>query len=453
MTALKQFLLGLMLLGAVTYFGGGGTWASFNAETSNNGSSISSGTLTMSDQVNSAGACFTASSATANNVANCPAPLTIANVAPGNPTSTATITVMNTGSIDGSSLTLFGSYTNGMLNAPLTSGNPVTTLSVTNLEGPVNVNDTIVVANGPNTQSFSATSAAVPVTPPALPSTAVSFTVQKLLSAGGGAVSANATYPAGSTTVTDTSSNSNGSATAANNTDCYDRQTAGGTPTATKGDSLNFNPIVGNPFCSHALMYVQETTGGKNYCWYGATSVPGAATGLCAIPPIGMTVSTIVPLGAVSSIPITSMTLNGNISVGDTITVTSGTHTQNFVSAQNIAYGTTGVTSITITGSTVTTAAFPVGSTVVDLTATNAANSDILDTITNFDTSHGSSGRLQLAPISSSGILDATAPVQLAHGASRVFLIGLYMPSPAGTNQNYLQGLQSIFGLTWHLDQ
>jgi hypothetical protein len=450
--ALKQFLLGLMLFGAVTYFGGGGTFASFSAETSNNGTSISSGTLTMSDQINSTAACFTASSAIANNTANCPAALSISNVGPGNPISTATITVMNTGSIDGSSFTLFGSYTNGVLNTGLTNGNPVTTLSVANLEGPVNIGDTIVIANGPNTQSFSATSAAVPVTPPTLPSTPVSFGVQKLLPAGG-AVNANATYPASTTTVTDTSSNSNGSATAANNTDCYDRQTAGGTSTATKGDSLNFNPIVGNPFCSHALMYVQETTGGKNYCWYGAGSAPETTTGLCAIPTIGMTVSTIMPVGAVSSIPITSMTLNGNISTGDTITVTSGTHTQNFVSAQNISYGTAGVTSIAISPSSVTGTAFPVGSTVIDLTASNAANGDILNTITNFDTSHGSSGRLQLAPITTSGNLDTANPVQLAHGGSRVFLIGLYMPAPAGTNQNYLQGLQSIFGLTWHLDQ
>jgi expansin (peptidoglycan-binding protein) len=101
----------------------------------------------------------------------------------------------------------------------------------------------------------------------------------------------------------------------------------------------------------------------------------------------------------------------------------------------------------------VTGTAFPVGSTVIDLTASNAANGDILNTITNFDTSHGSSGRLQLAPITTSGNLDTANPVQLAHGGSRVFLIGLYMPAPAGTNQNYLQGLQSIFGLTWHLDQ
>jgi hypothetical protein len=51
MNALKQFLLGLMLLGAVTYFGGGGTFASFSAETANNGSSVASGTLTMSATV------------------------------------------------------------------------------------------------------------------------------------------------------------------------------------------------------------------------------------------------------------------------------------------------------------------------------------------------------------------------------------------------------------------
>jgi hypothetical protein len=36
---------------------------------------------------------------------------------------------------------------------------------------------------------------------------------------------------------------------------------------------------------------------------------------------------------------------------------------------------------------------------------------------------------------------------------TRTFIVGVYMPSPTGTNQNPLQGLSSTFGITWHLDQ
>ena len=36
---------------------------------------------------------------------------------------------------------------------------------------------------------------------------------------------------------------------------------------------------------------------------------------------------------------------------------------------------------------------------------------------------------------------------------SRTFQVGVYLPAPAGTNQNPLQGLASTFGMTWHIDQ
>jgi hypothetical protein len=47
--------------------------------------------------------------------------------------------------------------------------------------------------------------------------------------------------------------------------------------------------------------------------------------------------------------------------------------------------------------------------------------------------------------------------VQLNHFGSgtysRTFKVGVYVPAPAGINQNPLQGLQSSFGITWHIDQ
>jgi hypothetical protein len=80
------------------------------------------------------------------------------------------------------------------------------------------------------------------------------------------------------------------------------------------------------------------------------------------------------------------------------------------------------------------------------------------DTITNFNTMHnGALGKIQLYPVSSSGVLDTAASVQLSHFNSgtyaRTFQVGVYLPAPTGQNQNPLQGLISTFGITWHIDQ
>ncbi|MDX6425590.1 MAG: hypothetical protein QOD52_995, partial [Gaiellaceae bacterium] len=453
--ALKPYLLGLMLLGAVTYFGGGGTWASFSAETGNAGNSIASGTLTMSDTVTSA--CLSATASTNNNVNSaCGAAVTFGNVAPGIAAKTAALTIANTGSIDASSFSIFGSYVNATLSTAVSAG-PATSLTVKNLEGPIFAGHIVVLSSGANTQSFKATQS---VAPPASPTTPVTFTVS---APDGSPATATATYPAPpsavTTTVTDTSSNTDGTTTSTNNTDCYDKVTtvAGQGPTSTgvtvsKGDDLNFNPTLGNPFCSHAVLVLQETTGGRYYCWYGAGSptdpiLPAtgeAASGLCAIPIVGVTLSGALSYpSTVTSLPIAPTTLNGSISAGDQIVVTSGSHTETFTAAPaaNFLVGTTGVTSIPVTSQAVTTPAFPAGSTVVDQTASNAMNGDTASTITNFDTLHNSNGRIPLAPVTSSGSVNATAAVQLAHGDARTFLVGLYMPLPAGQNQNFLQGL------------
>ena len=84
-------------------------------------------------------------------------------------------------------------------------------------------------------------------------------------------------------------------------------------------------------------------------------------------------------------------------------------------------------------------------------------NPDTTDTLTNFDTAHNTIGRIQLFPVTANGTIDNAAPVELNHfntgTFSRVFQIGVYLPAPAGINQNPLQGLQSTFGITWHIDQ
>jgi hypothetical protein len=59
--------------------------------------------------------------------------------------------------------------------------------------------------------------------------------------------------------------------------------------------------------------------------------------------------------------------------------------------------------------------------------------------------------------VTANGTVDTLAPVQLSRFGSgtysRTFQVGLYLPAPAGTNQNPLQGLASTFGITWHIDQ
>jgi len=91
---------------------------------------------------------------------------------------------------------------------------------------------------------------------------------------------------------------------------------------------------------------------------------------------------------------------------------------------------------------------------ITDTDAQGALNSDQTGTITNFDTAHNYGvGKIQLAPILTSGTTDSANPVQLANATSRTFQIGVYMPAGSGLTQNYLQGLQSTFGLGWHIEQ
>jgi hypothetical protein len=142
--------------------------------------------------------------------------------------------------------------------------------------------------------------------------------------------------------------------------DCVDAKT-------TEGNTLAFNPITAKPLCGATLMSIEETTGGKHYCWYGVAG----ATGTCE-------------------------------------------------------------------------------STLATLNSSNAAT-----TIGAFGTNHNAlTGKIDLAPVTSNGVL-ATSGTPLAatgEAGARTFEIALYLPKLT-SNQNALQGLQSTFGLTWHIDQ
>jgi len=429
MTELKKLLLGLMLFGAVTYFGGGGAFASFSAETSNNGSSVASGTLTMSDSVNGGSGCLTVT--TSNNVnPACAAALSLPNVAPGTFGGVGTVAIQNTGSLDASKLSFWASSVNATLNGPLTAGVAVGALTVSGLEGTVASGDTITVTYGTNSDTFVANGAGASASNGDTSIPVVSHAPVSPYAIGA--------------TVTDTSSNAG-----ASNTDCYDVKTTVGVGSSTKGTDLSFNPIAGNPLCAKMLIYVQEITGGKNYCWLGN----GVGTAMCTAP-ISVNLSAPLSTGSpITSLPVTS--LNGNVKSGDSIVVSSGSNTQTFTVApsSNAYYN---ATSITVNSQT-PNFAYPTTSTVTDFSTLGTLNSDASDTLTNFDTVHGAGGLIFTAPLLGNGSIDTNAPVQLGHSGSgsdtRTFVVGLYMPAPTGQNQNPLQGLKSTFGITWHIDQ
>ena len=497
----KKILLAAMLVGAAGYLGFGGTWSSFSAETSNNGSSIASGTLTMSNQVNSSTACLSANGTGANNVNSaCGAVVNLTNVAPGVFGGSAKLTITNTGSIDASKLYVYAPYVNTTLSSGISG--TVTSLPVAALTAPIANLDQISVTYGSHTQTFTASGAQ------AIGATSIAVS----------SLAANYAYPSGSV-VADTSSD-----TTASNADCYDtKTTVAGTTGATKGTDLNFNPTTGNPLCATLLTYIQETTGGKNYCWVGKGSSPENSVGLCTAP-ISVAPSTTYSTGsATTSLAVSA--LNGNVLSGDSIVVTEGTHTQTFTASGNATFGATAIP----VASQTPNFAYDTGATITDTTALSSLNSDTTDTISNFDTGHPNTGRIQLyqtlgtqSTTLSAGIsggattltvpalayaiptgtqisigganaetVQTTAPAAVgatslsvtaaanAHSSgvtlgwagidqnattnelthynsgtyARTFYVGVYLPAPAGTNQNALQGLQSTFGLTWHIDQ
>jgi predicted ribosomally synthesized peptide with SipW-like signal peptide len=253
MLGTKKLLLAIAGFGLAAAGTAGGTFASFNAETTNAGNTFATGTLTMTNTANSGTACFSGAGAGNAATAGCSSFLAGANVAPGAARQTGTVTVKNDGTLDASKLYVY---------AP-TSG------------------------------------------------------------------------------------------------DCVDAKT-------TEGNTLAFNPITAKPLCGATLMSIEETTGGKHYCWYGVAG----ATGTCE-------------------------------------------------------------------------------STLTTLNSSNATT-----TIGAFGTSHNAlAGKIDLAPVSADGALATSGTPLAATGAAgaRTFEIALYLPNSA-SNQNALQGLQSTFGLTWHID-
>lgn len=443
----KKVLLAMMAIAAAAYLGTGGTFATFSADTSNNGDSIASGTLTMDNSVNSGTLCLSANGAVNSNP-NCDKVINITNVAPGvfTSTSTASVAIRNTGTIDATNFYLSAPYVNSTLSSPVavTIGANSPTLQLNGLEGTVASGDTIRLTYGNNSQDFvagankSGTSSATTL--------AVSGTATTAY-----------TFPTG-TLVTDRSSD-----TTTANTDCYDSLTSGSVNGPTGGQNLpGFVTTTNNPFCTTVAMWVQETTGGpsstQHYCWYGYTTGAGATAGACTAP-ISVNLSTATTCAATTlQVSNSGNGINGNVLSGDTIAVTNGTTVCTFT-ANSTSY--VGATSLAVTPVTGGATVLSTSSVVTDTKATsdlNSNTSNTLNTISKFDTQYGGGNHLQLYPTTNNGSFDNTAGlVRLAHynsgTYSRTFQIGFYFPAPNNTNQNTLQGLASTFGLTWHIEQ
>jgi hypothetical protein len=447
----KRILFAFLMIGIAAYFGTSGTFANFSAETANPGSSIASGTLTMSDQVNSASACFSTAALSGDNTNNnCGAIFTSTSVAPGamQASQIAKITLQNTGSINGANLYMYGSHANGILTgSDIHSGDTVHNITIGGgVEGIISVGDLVSLADGGNTQLFTVSATPTPAANSNGGATTVTVT----------SATATADFRAGHATLVDIDGN-----TTNTNTDCYDSKTS-------DGAAFGFNSITAstayqafNPMCGSLVIWVQESTGGNNYCWMGDGSPHSSATfseaayGLC-VAPIASAVGGAGLSGTVTSIPVPGG-INGNISSGDFINVTQGTLTQQFTAS---ADATVGATSISV-NSLALNAGFTgsaIGATITDPTKQGLLDAFYhTDSLTNFDLT----ARTELLPIAGTDAVthipyldtSTTHAPDLASGGSRTFYIGVYLPKPAGSTQNNLQGLSSTFGITWLLNQ
>jgi predicted ribosomally synthesized peptide with SipW-like signal peptide len=107
-TKTKRYLMLLAAVGLVAAgLGGTGTFASFNAEVTNGGNTFQTGSITLTDQVNTGGVCY--SSAGTNNVnsTGCDAIFAAQAWQPGDTPTSEHLTLSNTGTLTPSALTVW----------------------------------------------------------------------------------------------------------------------------------------------------------------------------------------------------------------------------------------------------------------------------------------------------------------------------------------------------------
>lgn len=105
-TKTKRYLVLLAAVGLVAAaLGGAGTFASFNAEVTNSGNTFQTGSLVLSDKVNTNSACFSSGVGNTNNVNDCGTIFGTANWQPGDANLTEQLTLKNTGNLTPTALT------------------------------------------------------------------------------------------------------------------------------------------------------------------------------------------------------------------------------------------------------------------------------------------------------------------------------------------------------------
>jgi hypothetical protein len=468
----KLVLLFIMAAGFATYFGGGGSFASFTAQDTNPNSNIASGTLTMSNTVNNrTTACFSYNGVYDNTNPSCDAtfsltgtgtpnsapgasanPTGAGNLAPGAAGAVAKLTVENTGSIDASTLKLLAPDVSATLHTNAIPTGVFTTITINNLEGKISSGDHLTISSGSQSVTVQASGSYSPVSP---------ITTDITVTVTGGNNATGSAIPVGAS-VDDTDAN-----TGSTNTDCYDQKaTTNQVSGATVGSTLTFNTgATTNTLCNTALLYVQEVGSGHNYCWFGV--IDGAsnavANGMCAAP-ISTNPSAFV--GSANSFsPSTTYTvtaLTGNVKAGETVTMTQGNNAVTCTNANNQFMGDTSITTTAAACTVIgVNGAFSSSAVITDpstLTLLNPGNPSLsADTIGSFDTSkHGTNG-VVLYPVSSNGNDVVGAPVSLpkydssSHTSARTFYVGVFLPSGNGSDQNNIQGLMSTFGISWYI--
>jgi hypothetical protein len=424
----KTILVLMMLVGIVAYFGGAGTFAGFTAQTANPNATLGSGSLLMQNTVNANPVCESKTGESNNNVnANCTALFTLTNQEPGVYSGVSTVTIKNSGSLNASTMYLWAPWANGVLSTSISSGATVTSLSLyasghgpAGLEGTVNSGDQILVTYGGNSQTFVASAAAAPG--------ATSISVNS--------ATATAAFSAGAT-VEDLSSD-----TSAANTDCYDTQLV----------NLGFNPTTNNPLCSGSVLFVQETTGGFNYCWWGSGA--GSANGQCDAP-ISTSPSSVTG-GVVAAGSYTVTALTGNIKSGDSLQFAEGANKVTCPASADYYYGATSITVGSCTLVSGSNTGFNSSAVITDTSSLSRIASDTTHSISKFDQNASYPHKIELTPVSANGTTAATG-TDLAAGATRTFVVGVIIAgsnaTPPANAQNQLQQLKSTFGLTWHIDQ
>jgi hypothetical protein len=450
---LKKALLTLIAIGGLSFVTIGGVYAVFNSEEDNNHSSVETGTLTFTNQVNTGTVCQSYGSGSAVNVNSaCSALATTSTLNYPGVLLAGNVAIANNGSLPAATLTVFmpscttelspsaptnpnwGSIT---LSSALSTSSAITSIGVASLTKAVTSGDSIVLTSGANTQTFVASANAL------IGATTISVTSQ----------TPNFAYPTNSTVydvgaglckvsgaefyvqqvngITLRSALSTGSAiTSLPTTALSQAVSSGDSIVLTSGAHTQTFVASANALVGATTISVTSQT--PNFAYPTTSTVIDTGTTIH--------LSSALSTGAaITSLPITS--LSEAVTSGDSIVLTSGTSTQTYVASANALVG---ATTISVTSQT-PNFAYPTSSVVNDVspdtkcwypntgsTTCSVSGSTLYAFAANYNSS-------------SSALNLGSGPVA---AATRYFVIGMELPTNAS---NTLQGESATFPLTWHM--